>query len=78
MCLNHRFMPRKARIFLAIGNLCLFACVALNTSNHSLAVHHSDWLDFLRGMMIGLGATFVFFSARLARRCRPPANPLAR
>jgi len=60
-------MPRKARIFLAIGNVCLFTGVALNLFSHDYAAHHSGWLDFARGFLLGLAITFMFFAARLSR-----------
>jgi hypothetical protein len=69
-------MSRKARIFLGIGNFCLFAGLSLNLFNQELAPYHSNWFDFLRGFLLGLAITFMFFAARLSRRCSPsqPTN----
>lgn len=71
MCLAHRSMPRKARIFLAIGNFCLFTGFALNLLNHDFGAHHSGWYDFTRGLFLGLAITFNLATFRLSRR-QPP------
>jgi hypothetical protein len=71
MCVPYREMSRKARLFLAGGNLCLFTGVALGLFNHHAVAHHPDWYDFFRGMLMGLAIVFMFFAARLSRRCAP-------
>jgi len=76
VCIDRRAMPRKARIFLAIGNVCLFTGVAMTTVNHRFGALHADWFDFFRGMLMGMAITFMFFAARLS--CRRPPQPLSR
>ena len=71
MCLERRQLSRKARIFLALGNLCLVAGLSLSLFNNTLGAQHANSLDFFRGMTIGLAITFLFFAARLSRR-QPP------
>jgi hypothetical protein len=75
MCLERRFMPRKARIFLSIAYVCLFTGISLATVNQHLGAGHPGWFDFLRGFLIGLAIVFLGFAARISRRC-PPAQPL--
>lgn len=76
MCIDPYTMPRKARIFLAIGNVCLFTGVAMTNFDHRFGALHADWFDFIRGMLMGMAITFMLFAARLSRR-RPP-QPLSR
>jgi hypothetical protein len=72
MCLNYRLMPRKARMFLAIGNVCLFAGIVAGNFGHSFGVHQPGWYDFLRGLLMGLAITFNFAAVRFSRR-QPPS-----
>ena len=74
MCLDRRLISRKARIFLAIGNLCLFTGVSLNLVSHNYAAHHLGWLDFARGFLLGLAIIFLFFAASLKRRQPQPTR----
>ena len=75
MCLNYRSMPRKARIFLGIGNVCLFTGSSLVLFGNHPVTQHSGWFDFARGFLLGLAVTFMFFAARLSRRCSPAGSP---
>ena len=77
MCLDRRSMPRKARIFLAIGNLCLFTGLSLTLFNHDFAAHHSSGFDFARGFLMGLAITFNLAAVVISRNNRP-ANLLTR
>jgi hypothetical protein len=71
MCLDHRSMPRKARIFLVIGCACLCAGSSLGIFDHDLGPHGPLWFDFVRGMLMGLAIAFNLGSVVIARRSAP-------
>ena len=72
MSFTRRQLTPKARRFLAIGNLCLFTSAAMTILGKDFALHHVDIYDGLRGFLIGLAITFIFYAFRLARRCHDP------
>ncbi|MGP8253028.1 MAG: hypothetical protein ACLQHF_13425 [Terracidiphilus sp.] len=71
MCYVRHSMPFKARIFLVIGMFCLAASPALGVFAHDLNSNRLIWLDFVRGLLLGLAIAFNLGSARIAHRCAP-------
>jgi hypothetical protein len=63
MCLAKRNLPRKSRLFLAIGNLCMAAGLILSRFSGQL-----NWLHFLRGFLLGLAITLLFAALHFGRR----------
>jgi hypothetical protein len=74
MCYARREMSRKARIFLVIGCSCLAISPALGVYAHDLNANRMLWLDFVRGLLMGLAIAFNLAAARLS--CRRPPQPL--
>ena len=55
MCLTQRNMPRKSRIFLALGNLCTFSGLVMSRFSQQ-----TNWRHFASGFLLGLAITFLF------------------
>ncbi len=60
MCLGRRPLSRRSRIFLALGNLCLFTGI----TGPRFALHESNSAHFIAGFCIGLSITFLVAAAR--------------
>jgi hypothetical protein len=75
MCLDRRLMPRKARIFLAIGNVCLIMGIVMGNFDLRFHGNHSCWFDFARGFFLSMAIVFMYSAGRLARRCSPTGSP---
>jgi hypothetical protein len=71
MCYARREMPLKARIFLVIGMFCLATSPALGVFAHDLNANRIPWLDFVRGLLMGLAIAFNLGSVIISRRCAP-------
>jgi hypothetical protein len=69
MCLARRNLTPKARRFLAIGNLCLFAGLMLSLFDKDFGQHHVAIYDGVRGLLIGLSIAFNICAMRIARNC---------
>ena len=70
MCIARRNLTPKARRFLAIGNLCLFAGLMLSLFDKDLGQHHDNLYDALRGFLIGLSIAFNFGALHMGANCR--------
>lgn len=68
MCIANRHLTRKARIFLAIGNICLFTSIVLAQVGHGVGAAHPNLFSGVRGFLLGLSIVFNFQVARLSRR----------
>lgn len=69
MYLEKRHLTRKARIFLAAGNLCLFSGLMLTILGKDLGLHHAALYHGLRGFLIGLAIALIFWAFRLSGDC---------
>ncbi len=69
MCLGRRPLSRRSRIFLALGNLCLFTGITVPR----FALHESNSAHFIAGFCIGLSITFLT-AAVLGLNCRMPRD----
>ena len=49
-------MSRKSRIFLALGNLCMFTGLVMSRFTQQ----HTNWRHFASGFLLGLAITFLF------------------
>ncbi len=74
MCLSRRNLSPKARRFLAIGNLCLFAGIMMSILAKDFGLHHEALYDSLRGLLLGLAIGFNYGALRLSRNC-PQNHP---
>ena len=56
MCLTRQTMPRKSRILLALGNLCMFSGLIMSRFTQQ----NTNWRHFASGFLLGLAITFLF------------------
>jgi branched-subunit amino acid transport protein len=68
MCLANRKLSRRSRIFLAFGNLCMFAGLVLPRIVNNPNQHQANWTHFITGFLLGLALTFLFAAMYQARR----------
>jgi flagellar biosynthesis protein FliR len=69
MSFTRRHLSPKARLFLAIGNICLFTSVMMTILGKDFGHHHALLYDGLRGLLLGLAISFNFGAFRFAGRC---------
>jgi flagellar biosynthesis protein FliR len=72
MCLSARNLPRKSRIFLALGNLCIFTGLIMPRLGNNSNQHQTNWIHFATGFLLGLAITFLF--AAMYKACRNSKN----
>ena len=68
MCLGHRNLSRKARNFLALGNLCMFTGLVLSRYSGSGSAQHANTMHFLTGFLLGIAIAFLTAAMYNARR----------
>ncbi len=68
MCLARNRLSPQARRFLAIGNLCLCASLAMTILPGAFAHQHEPAFEAARGFLLGIAVTFNFYAFRLAKR----------
>ncbi len=68
MCLANRKLSRKSRIFLAVGNLCMFTGLIMSRIGNNSNQHQTNWTHFATGFLLGLAITFLFAAMYKARR----------
>ena len=68
MCLGHRNLSRKARNFLALGNLCMFTGIVLSRYSGSGSAQHANTMHFLAGFLLGIAIAFLTAAMYNARR----------
>ena len=59
-------MNRKSRIFLALGNLCMFSGLVMSRFTQQ----QTNWRHFASGFLLGLAITFLF-AALYKSRSKP-------
>ena len=69
MCLARRNLTPKSRLFLAIGNLCLFSGIVLSRFDTDLVQQHAAAYHCARGFLIGISIAFNIGAMRSARNC---------
>ena len=69
MCLFRRQLDAKSRRIFAAGNLCLSSGLLLTLVGESHRHRHPAVFDGLRGLLIGLAITLLFWSVRHAGGC---------
>ena len=75
MLFGRRRFSRKARIFLALGNLCMFAGLVLSRFNSSVGAQHVNMNHFLCGFLLGIAITFLFAALYQARSDQRDSSP---
>ena len=67
MCIAIGKRRRKERILLVIANLALCAGIAFQYRFHF--AHAEDWLDGVRGLLLGISIGINLMLLRRGRRC---------
>jgi hypothetical protein len=68
MCIPIHQCSRKDRALRALANFALFAGIALVYAVHSSGTIEKNWLEALRGFLIGLSIGINLLMIRLGRR----------
>lgn len=70
MGFNKRELSPKGRRILALGNLCLCLGLVLSIFDKDIAHNYAALYEFSRGLLMGLGVTFLLCSLRM-KSARP-------
>ncbi len=69
MCIPIQRRSRRDRVLVAVANFALFAGIALSYAVHSLGTIEKNWLEALRGFLIGLSVGINLLVIRFGRGC---------
>ena len=75
MCISVRKRSLKARILMAVANLALSIGLVVPYFIHPASQRSADWLDGIRGLLIGVSIGMNLSIIRFGRRCAPPVAP---
>jgi hypothetical protein len=75
MCILVGKQSWKGRSLRAVANIALCIGLVLPYFIHPAGQRSADWLDGIRGLLIGMSLAMNLFIIRFGRRCAPPMAP---
>jgi hypothetical protein len=71
MCVVESRLSRRNGMWLVVANLCLCAGIALGVVMHPAGQAAKDWMDGVRGLLVGLS---IGVNLMVVMRARRPAS----